>query len=291
MKRFLTGPPDWTGIDAAVIVSTGRTGTEFLARLFDETLRGVCALHEPTPDMHDAAISFVRGDVSLEKCLRTYLTSRTSVRGKVAARSCDTYVESNNNLVPMIPVLRRAFPTLKIVHVVRDGREVVRSLLSKPILSKAGGMDAVFMTDKDVRHRLSPADVHDAEYKGRWAQMDRFDRSCWYWMKVDAIVCAQVAGDDRAITVRFEDLFDASREYPGVWEILRFLGLEERLKFSRGQLLERMGTKANQTAKFVMPAWESWTEDQRRRFQAIAGEHMARHGYDMTGFLQSTASQ
>jgi hypothetical protein len=272
---------DWGGIQVAFIVSTGRTGTRKLASFFSAACDRVDARHEPFPDMFDTGVSLVRSRLSREEAAKRFQRGRAYVCGQVHSSGCDWYIESNNNLVPLLPILRRSFKNCKIVHVVRDGRDFVRSAFSKTVPSATRrGSKALVLSEEDPRSRLQAPDFPDDPYAEKWARMSRFERLCWLWVKLNALICDAIRDDPRATTVTFEELFRPEAAHKGLWRVIEFLGLQERMLIPQRRVPELMAVKENPTQKYLIPAWTEWSPEQTRQFREIAGEAMAAFGYD-----------
>lgn len=79
------------------------------------------------------------------------------------------YIESNNRLYSFINPLREIQPNAKFIHVVRDGREVVRSDMSRN-----------FCTDMYKRYRIAASYFPNDPYYNSLDQMDRFEKICWW---------------------------------------------------------------------------------------------------------------
>ena len=272
----------WDSVSVAFIISTGRTGTRFLARLFSEACDGVDARHEPAPDLFRLGTGYVRSEFSFKQAVSRLRGSRQHICTQVHRNGLSTYIEANNNLAYLIPVVRTVFPDCRIVHLVRDGRTFVRSSYSKRV--PTAGMDGtrpLVMTDQDPRRRLQATDFPDGPYYDRWPEMSRFERVCWYWAKKDGIIRDALQGDSASITVRFEDIFDAGRGFPGVWQIADFLGLTEKLRAASPTVEQRMAAKENPTEAFLLPPWDDWSPEQKDQFTRIAGPHMEAQGYSV----------
>jgi len=54
---------DWNNINKYFIISTGRTGTKFLAKFFNEIGNSI-AVHEPNPEFLKLAINYAKNQVS-----------------------------------------------------------------------------------------------------------------------------------------------------------------------------------------------------------------------------------
>jgi hypothetical protein len=272
----------WDDLDVAFIVSTGRTGTQKLAGIFSKVCDRVDSRHEPSPDMFDLGTDYARGRIPFKRALGDFLAARDHICSEVHAAGLDYYIESNNNLGLLIPVMRGPFGRRKIIHVVRDGRDFVRSAYSKTVPSAtSGGVKGLFLTDEDPRPRLQAPDFAEDPYGERWNRMSRFEKLCWLWVKLDGMICHAIAGDPMAITVKFEDIFDEGRGYRGLWDIVEFLGLHARMTVGPERVHKLMSVKENRTERYLIPRWPEWTSVQMEQFQQIAGEHMGMHGYQL----------
>lgn len=155
--------------------------------------------------------------------------------------------------------LSRMFPGARFLHVLRDGRLVVRSML---------GFD-----------RANPPEVVERLRRGgfwpKWA--DDFDEACRTWAtSVEAAGAFGEAHPDRTLTVRQEAIRATPMETFA--HILAFLGLEHE----DGPGRYARGTQINTSFKGDRPdddpaAIEAgWTGSQRRSFEKLAGEAMER---------------
>lgn len=272
----------WDDIDAAFIISTGRTGTKFLAEFLSSAFRKVDARHEPRPDLFDIGTAYIRSQIPFREALASLRTARQQICRDLHSNGIQFYIEANNNLAYLIPVLRAHFKDCKVIHIVRDGRDFVRSSYSKTVTPVANnGKTALFMTPEDRRRRLQAIDLPHDPYRKRWSSITRFERLCWYWVKKDSLILDSIEGDSRAITVKFEDVFDGASGFPGMREIIEFLGLEANLSITQDDFMDLMKLKSNKTKRHLLPKWEDWSNEQIEQFTTIAGSHMQRHNYEL----------
>ena len=260
----LLRPVDWSTVDMTFIVSTGRTGTRFFGRFFD-AFEGVYARHEPKPDMVGLGVEYAAGRVSFQRAAGVIEANRRAIGHEVKRRGASVYVESNNRFFSLLKPLRSVFPHARIVHVVRDGRDYVRS-----------GLGREWYTGKDRFPRLTASMFPDDPWHDRWNTMDRFEKIAWRWQKKDSILSDDMADLDNTLTVRFEDIFTAP-DRPGLFEITRFLGFTDSEVATQ---LQHMGSrKMNATQNPPLPPWAEWDTDLVERFDRIAGKHLRRCGY------------
>ncbi len=270
----------WSGMQCGFIVSTGRTGTMALARLCSECYGSqVDSRHEPSPDLFHLAATTLRERLSVAQTVRKLADSRRHILSDLRRTGCRWYVESNNNLAWLIPAVKALFPHLRIIHVIRDGRDVVRSWYGKRVNS-SDKATAVFAGPNDIRQRIGANDILNDEYHSRWNNMDRFERLCWIWSRTDAAVQDAIDGDDRCCTIRFEDIFGDQNGFAGAISLISFLA-NGRAVPRNDFIRERMKIRSNASDGHALPHWSEWSQDMQTTFAAIAGSQMRRNGYSL----------
>ncbi len=101
------------------------------------------------------------------------------------------------------------------------------------------------------------------------------------WAKKDGVIQDSIVGDKRAITVKFEDVFDRAAGNKGLWQVIEFLGLKKRMSVSRQAIVERTAVRLNRTEEHLLGKWTEWSPEQRCQFVTVAGGHMVRCGYQV----------
>lgn len=259
---------DWINIKARFIISTGRTGTKFLAKLFNQLSPNIFACHEPTPDFRKLGIDYAIGKISFEKAKKKFKIGRQAILSKLLKDGKYIYIEANCNLFSLIPIIKDIFPDYRIVHIVRDGRDYVRSAMSR----------SLFRADDKLK-RLKASYFPDDPYCKKWDKMTRFEKICWHWVKMDSIIYEATRGDKNCLTLKFEDVFDAQNQYPGMKKLIEFFDLDMDVDFK--YILSLMKKKVNKTEKYLIPDWKNWDPEKRKQFLEIAGNHMKIYGYDI----------
>ena len=236
------------------VLAMGRSGTCFLAHLLDRA-EGAHVIHEPVGEDFIAYQHAFHDADAAHRYVRCFRKKEIYLRERPL--EIETYGEVNSSLRRHARALAGAFPNAALLHLVRDGRDVVRSMSARRTMTPE---------DKNTRTiRPHP----DDRWASQWEHMDRFARLCWYW-QVDNAYLRQNIGR----TVQFEALL-SSYDYlcehllepvglqlpPSVWE-------------------EAVNRPRNVTKEHAMPPWEQWTPAQKRTFRAICGEEMRKNGYD-----------
>ena len=272
---------NWDSIRIGVIVSTGRTGTNFVEDLFSRILADVDARHEPRPDLFELGTARMRAEITSDQATAAFNDHRLDICAELHKTGCTHYVEANNNLAYLIPQVRRCWPHARFIHLVRDGRDFVRSSFSKKVVSaRTNELTALFMSDDDKRRRLQASDLPEDEYHDSWPEMSRFERICWYWAMKDALIADALGNGPESMVVRFERLFDPASAGACVMETLDFLGLADRLQADPNTIGIHMHRRINKTDEYLLPPHQEWTAEQQEQFIRIAGHHMTRMGYE-----------
>jgi len=238
----------------AFIVSTGRTGTGFLTRMINEGVPDAFSLHEPRPAFRRRLRAWMgRAPSAMEK-LRF---ERTRKRFLKEGRG-DLYVENNYQLFAAIPMIRAAFPQAKIIHVIRDGREVTTSFLNRYRYIRSDP--------------ITPADVRGDPAGQWWEGWTPVQKLAWYWVTVNRHIRAQ----EPELVVRFEDLFDDDRT--ALWDLLDFL----EVGYEREVVRNLAQNRVNENKVAFFPPYDQWPTHWQGQFWEIAREAMTEFGYGLS---------
>jgi hypothetical protein len=246
-----------------VILSSGRTGTRFLARYLDANFSGVTAVHEPAPSWRLRIASFARisGRLSREDlCARL----RSARRRALDSAGEGLYVESNPFLSGFVEVLDEVFHEPLVVHVVRDPRDSVRSALNHGVGrgAKALASRVVPYWYPNVRALLKLDHAPD------W-----IERAAGLWMILNRTIAEGGMHCRHYHRLRYEDLFDARNS--GLHALCGWLGLE----FPGPGAAMTPTERVNPGRLDVMPAWPAWSAS-----QCAAVERICRPGMDQFGY-------
>jgi glycine/D-amino acid oxidase-like deaminating enzyme len=246
-----------------LILSSGRTGTQFLAHYFDANYAGVVARHEPPPTRWLRLASHARmvGALSDER-LRALLAYTRRHYGPPA--DADLYVESNPFLAGSADLLAEVWGDPTIIHVVRDPRDHARSSLNHGTASGLKGLANRFIPYgyPNVRrilaldHRPSP-----------------LENAAGLWGIINERLCSAAPLYSDYHRLAYERVFDAS--HSGLREICGILGLVYREAGAAVAPSERV----NRSHLDVLPHWRKWSRAQCRALHAICSPLMQQLGY------------
>jgi hypothetical protein len=162
-----------------------------------------------------------------------------------------------------IGFLTGVFPDARFVHLVRDGREVVRSLLEVEFWARGGGLAQPFWPGC-----LTPTSVQHWQASGR----DPAVLAALQWVDVNRSIAAQLEAidDTRSLRVRYEDLVDD----PGA-VLARVWHLAE-LPWS-DRLLQRAVAAAD--VRTLTDRWSTMDARVLRSLTEVMAETLAELGY------------
>jgi hypothetical protein len=111
-------------------------------------------------------------------------------------------VEQTPEMAFLVPAALTAYPGARVVHIVRDGRDVVTSLLERGWLSRtrAGSDDAGLAYGAHRRFWVDPARAREFE------EASDARRAAWAWRTY--VEAAAANADERVLEVRYEALVE-----------------------------------------------------------------------------------
>lgn len=289
-----------------VITSTGRTGTEFFAKLFADILPNCTSLHEPDIFKFNGVenrfehyrqqtrragvwkmlllkalgkwtlvkLSDARflGKMKYEQAKKELDIQRASFIAKMPG---DVYVESNLGYYGLLDVMPGAFKNHRTIYIVRDGRDWVRSMLNwGEVYGKRG------LARQLIAHKWPTAvDFPDDPLTKQWNTASRFTKLCWAWAKLNEFSFNSVSQNQNAQLFHFEKIFFGEERYQYLNNLLGFA-----ISFP-GMNLQPIGATNGWLEKKIhqssdgFPSWEKWTVEEKKQFEQICGPLMEKLGY------------
>ncbi len=226
-------------------LSTARSGSSWLANFLDKATP-VTARHEFTLN-HE----FEAGNPKAHKRTAAGFTDLVADKGEasrliVAARSWSEglqtdFAEANIYLEQFLDLLPRG-PDTQLIHLHRDPRDVVRSLLQR----------GWYGVPHDDRHSRIEVDG--------WDSMSQLEQVCWYIRDVNERL-QEACGSQLA----FEDMV---HDLPVLSEQLERLGIPVFPRLAK----ELFAKRVNATAEWDVGGFDSWPEEEKEVFERICGE-------------------
>ncbi len=176
------------------VVGSPRSGTTFLAGAIG-SVPGFVDLGEVAPVKASVPeLARLEPNEAAHRLRRILAVARrVGLVGSVRA------VEQTPELVHVVDVLPLAYPDARIVHIVRDGRDVVCSLLDKPWLrpQQAKADDAGIAYGAYARFWVEP------ERRGEFEEASDARRAAWVWR---SYVTAARSAESTVQELRYEDV-------------------------------------------------------------------------------------
>ncbi len=235
------------------ILGFGRSGTSFMAHLLNQA-QGAHVFHEPVLEDIYAHLRAHYNSKDAESYINGFRKKEIYLR--MRHENPGVYGETNSILRCHALSIKKAFPGATLLHLVRDGREVIRSHMSRRTITIKNPFS------------MSIHPIKSDPWSARWSEMDRFSRICWYWQEENARLRLAIGK-----TVQFEKILSS-------YEYFHSEILEPCHVYINKQDWEfAIMSPRNTTSNFQMPKWDDWTLEQQKIFREICGDEMMQSGY------------
>ena len=256
------------------ILSSGRCGSQSIAGAF-EGVEGVVTCHEPKPYLTREARAYYvdrkeYGDPRSPWAINIIRNSRSFVKGILKDHH---YIESSPFLSIFALPLVKVFPKAHLIHLIRDGRDVVRS-----------GMSLAWYIDDPAN------DWNPSWWPAPEGCNDRFSKCCWLWAETNRLLAddLEMIPAAQAHTVRLEDLVKV-----GMKDLSQAVGFPvvEKLPHknahpllttghTEGAPLEFRNLKPQErTEGYACSHWSEWDQDRILKAKRWMGDELERWGY------------
>ncbi len=252
-----------------LIISTGRTGTIFLSRLFADLYpadaasyheRGASRPIQILTNLHFSHLFPKSGLKAAWKVLKG---------NEIEACEKKFHIDANNFLYGLASLAPELYPKLKVLHIVRDARTYVTSQLNFSRQKRTSFIANYFVPF----WQPNPFLVGELPISKAFG-FTRFEKYCWIWNFKNRVMEGLEKSTTPYLRVRFEDLFDTNNPEDLFNNITDFIGLP-RVTGVR----DRFREPANTSAKTDFHEWHEWTPKQAAQLQSLCGERMKKYGY------------
>ncbi len=248
-EEYLAGKNVFIGL------CTFRSGSTFLADLFSKTIPQSQIEHEPNVNDYWNYPRVLRNEQEAFDYITRYRKNEFLQRLK-KPETTQVYGEFNPFFVLHVNAIQQLMPGVKVFQLVRDGRDVVRSLMAREVLG-----------DKDPLDKIIQPPKNDPYFE-QWSAMDRFAKVCWKWRYENQQLRTYVSH-----RVHFESFisdYDYFKEH-----LLDYLGVDIPIEAWQNHISQPV----HASPKHRIPNWQNWSVEQRNTFDEICGEEMRAHGY------------
>ncbi len=203
-------------VELGLILSTGRTGTQFFEDYLTKTSEQTLCLHEPKPSRKFKFFSnkYLQNRIDAEKICHHFTKDRKEVLSNYEIHH---YIESNNFLFGCVNALNTCYENIKILHIIRHPEKYINSHLNHGFWKSYKKVFA-----KHVKYWLEDLDI-DNEKKNDpvYVLISR-------WKYVNNQI-ATYKNSNKYQLIRFEDVFSKNSKVAvkQLNEIRRFFELPE----------------------------------------------------------------
>jgi hypothetical protein len=295
-----------------IITSLGRTGTLFFQKLFDALIWNATCLHEPDrlnfgqyKGINRKTLEVyrqIKESSAFNILLRKFLLSDWSIEvvsnARMTGKLSDTeaikkiisqrekfirkqpgaiYIESSSAFYGVIDLLNYVFSNHRVIYVIRDGRDWVRSKMNFGDMYGKNRLQQLISGSWPTARDLSISN-----YSEKWHMMTRFEKICWAWAALNqyAIKCAAKSPCVRVF--RFEDLIRSQNAAKHLSDLVNFATTISPAAAARKDTLENWLPKQTHASQKYFPDWRQWSNEQTDCFVQICGPLMKKLGYELS---------
>ncbi len=285
--------------DLVFIASGGRTGTTFFGEQVKTVIDDCWSEHEPDILVADwrkslkrirrfglwhmvagrlAGLSGLRplghrylaGRITKDDCVRALRRQR---RGYHAAIEAPLIVESSGRWWMFADCIAEIWPDAKMVAVIRDPRDWIDSWRRHQPRRFTPNFLRWFPLGP-----LTPADIGDEAWKGRWDDLGQFGKTAWDWRTLYGRLDRAACENDRIRIFRFEDLF--SGETGDMQALVDFIA-DHGARAYRVHDLAGFADTVKNASRGPRRRWRDWSAEDARLVDEMCGPLMRKYGYGL----------
>jgi hypothetical protein len=194
---------------------------------------------------------------------------RRSVGQDLRTCSKEIYIDSNNQIYALVSLKPDIYPGLRIIHLVRDPREYVRSHINW-----TRHRFKSFVANHLIPFWQPNAWLLKEMSLSKWLRLTQFERYSWIWNFKNRLIRQTEASGIPYLRIRFEDFFINPEPLSHLNQLLDFIGLE-----SISGIQASFQQPVNPAKGKTFPAWPMWSHRQRRQLADYCGATMSEYGY------------
>lgn len=251
------------------VLSTGRVGSETLSALLG-LAKNVYVYHEPRPELF--SLSKLAYELSGEYPANSSLAAALQEGFMTARRQiltdalyCDRgYVETGPQATFLAPLMLKAIPDIRFIHLIRDPRKVVISAMRR---GWYGGHAY------DVS-RIVPRT--DSPFHSAWDAMDTYQKNLWLWAETNRWILdySKSLTAKQYLLVHAEDIFNAN-----IGVIDNLFNFIETTAPTAYRISRVLGRKLNAQTQGVFKLPADWLAGADAQLSAFVSQTAAALGY------------
>ncbi len=176
------------------------------------------------------------------------------------------YVETSPQATFFAPVILKAIPSVKFIHLVRHPADIVTSGMRRNWYGGHPSDDT----------RITPTSSH--VFERDWSSMNQLGKNAWLWSETNRWIMdfLKAVPENQHITVRAEDLYN--KKFDVIDDVFDFVGADAP---SQKRINKVLSKKHNQQTRGDFPSFKNWTPEMIDELRMISGDQAKALGYDI----------
>lgn len=223
----------------------GGCGSAYIVALFKSNGCKDC-YHEKSPSLYSEGLNW---HINPNK------KNKQSIIGKLKKTRESVFLESNNRLYSLTTLINESFPNCKFIHLHRDARNQVASILDSPLLNKK------LKCHLNGKNRFYLLSGEEGE--------SNLERVCHYWCNINDKIYndLELISPNDKMSLKFEDLINGNTE-----ELENFT----KIKFN----VKKINPVNNKKSKLcVVKPFDQWEKEEKEAFWKICENTMKKLNY------------
>lgn len=251
VNRFYSSYVEIPDNKICFVLGTGRCGSKSIANNLNKH-KDIYAKHEDIKQFIRLSTEYAHGEKNVREVKNEVLSIFESKTLKNYQN--ELILHSDQRLWNMVPILKELFPKAKFIHLIRDGRDTVRSMYARNWF-----VDNELEINKHewAEYRLNGYLAGDVDEE-KWKNWGAFERCCWYWSYINESISKELLTQQKSYLIKLENIDDNLSDF------LEFLDVDKHnFNFDKYNAVKKSNLKKYQF---------QWTEKEEEKFQKIAGE-------------------
>ncbi len=256
---------------SVLFLSTGRTGTKFLASTLGEIIPEADVFHEGGERSRLINIishAYLAGIVPLSFPSSAWKIA-ISDQLKRTQETKSYYIDCNNHLYILAQIRPELYPGLKVIHIVRDPRTYIRSHLNW----SRGRLKSWIANYLTPFWQPTGYMVGEMSYQG-WLRLSKLEKFAWVWNYKNKFIQQFEGSSTPYLRIKFEDLFEVPNPESGFKKILDFIGVA-----SPDHINIFFRNSINASQKQSIPGWMEWPSEICNSIASLCKQGMNTYGY------------
>ena len=248
-------------------LSTGRTGTQWFARLFSSA-QGLKAYHAPSPDLAAQNCfaykiqkqGLFKKEASQEILSHIFLAGREQYL-RYSYKCLRRYVETNNHITFFAYTIADLLPQAKFIHIHRHPGDFVSSGLKRKW----------FLNGRSDNRQILPV---DHSFDPTWSSFNTIQKISWLWNETNAFIetFKNTIPNERIHTLDF-----SSMDIDSLHELIAFSEVEVSEKRLKSQITRRVNVQRFSEAE----RYNNWPEKDKEDLAKMCNPLATRYGYSL----------